>query len=163
VAKDCHNRFDTNFQPPQQRSGNAATTNNNNHWIMDPRTTDHLTNELARLQAYERYGGKDQVQVANGAGLSISHIGQSLLAGSSLHLKNILHVPDARLSLLSVYRLVCDNHVFVEFHRDFFCVKDITTRRVLLLGRSEGGLYPIPFGKDSSSSCHVSASATFQQ
>ncbi|XP_071680225.1 uncharacterized protein [Lolium perenne] len=71
VAKDCRNRFDTNYQPPQQRGGNAATTNyNNNPWIMDSGATDHLTSELARLQAYERYSGKDQVQVANGAGES---------------------------------------------------------------------------------------------
>jgi hypothetical protein len=129
---------------------------------MDLGTTDHLTNELARLQAYERYGGKDQVQVANGVGLSISHIGHSLLTGSSIHLKNILHVPDARLSLLSVYRIVCDNHVFVEFPRDFFCVKDKTTRKVLLLGRSNGGLYPVPFGRALSSS-RVFAYATSQR
>jgi hypothetical protein len=31
VAKDCRNRFDANFQPPQQKSGNAATTNYNNN------------------------------------------------------------------------------------------------------------------------------------
>ena len=113
MSKDCRNRFDTNYQPPQQRAGNAASTSYNHPWIMDSGTTDHLTSELARLQAYERYGGKYQVQVANGAGFSISHIGHSLLASSSLHLKNILHVPDARLSILSVYRLVNDNDVFV--------------------------------------------------
>ena len=160
---NCRNRFDSNFQPPQQpRSGHAATThpNNNNPWIMDSGTTDHLTSELARLHTHERYDGKDQVQVANGAGLSISHIGHSLLTGSSLHLKNIVHVPDAHLNLLSVYRLVSDNDVFVEFHRHFFCVKDKATGRVLLLGRSQGGLYPILFVRASSSSRHASAGVT---
>jgi hypothetical protein len=49
--------------------------------------------------------------------------------------------------------------VFVEFHRDFFCVKDKTTRKVLLLGRSHGGMYPVPFGRASSSS-RVSVGAT---
>jgi hypothetical protein len=63
------------------------------------------------------------IQVANGAGLSISHIGHSILAGSSLKLQNILHVPHISKHLLSVYRLVSDNDVFVEFHRHFFCVK----------------------------------------
>jgi histone deacetylase 1/2 len=108
----------------------------------------------------ERYGGKDHVQVANGAGLSISHIGHSTLAGSSLRLKNILHVPNIHKDLLSVYRLVSDNYVFVEFHRDFFCVKDKATRKLLLLGRSKGGLYPVPFSRASSSLFRHALSST---
>jgi histone deacetylase 1/2 len=48
--------------------------------------------------------------------------------------------------------------VFVEFHRHFFCVKDKATRKILLHGRSQGGLYPIPFARASTSSRHASAS-----
>jgi histone deacetylase 1/2 len=125
---------------------------------MDSGATDHITNDLERLHMHERYAGKDNVQVANGKGLSISHIGYSTLAGSNLHLKNILHVPDIREHLLSVYHLVCDNYVFVEFHRDFFCVKDKATRRILLHGRSQNGLYPIPIGRASSPSHRASSS-----
>jgi histone deacetylase 1/2 len=44
--------------------------------------------------------------------------------------------------------------VFVEFHRHFFCVKDKVTKKILLHGRSRGGLYPIPFDKASSSISH---------
>ena len=112
---------------------------------------DHLTGHIERLHVHDRYDGKDQVQVANGAGLSISHIGHSLLAGSPLRLNNILHVPNLHQHLLSVYRLVCDNDVFVEFHRHFFCVKDKVTKQILLQGRSFEGLYPIPFGRATSS------------
>jgi hypothetical protein len=61
-------------------------------WLFDTEATDHLTNDLERLHVHERYDGKDQVQVANGAGLYIAHIGHSKLAGS-LRLNNILHVP----------------------------------------------------------------------
>ena len=107
--------------------------------MLDTEATDHLTNDLERLQVHERYDGKDQVQVANGAGLSISHIGHSRLPGSSLKLHNILHVPHISQHLLSVYRLFCHNDVFVEFHHHFFLVKDKATRRVILHGRSYGG------------------------
>jgi histone deacetylase 1/2 len=79
--------------------------------------------------------------------LSISHIGHSSLPGSSLKLKNILHVPQIHQHLLSVYRLVSDNKVFVEFHKFFFLVKDKVTKKVLLHGRSRDGLYPVPFGR----------------
>ena len=158
VAGDCRNRYNPEFKTNTQRSGNAASTStapsstDTPPWLMDSGATDHLTSHLERLQFHDRYGGKDQVHVANGAGLSISHIGHSSLAGSSLQLKNILHVPHISKNLLSVYRLVSDNDVFVEFHRTFFCVKDKATRKVLLHGRSEGGLYPIPFRRASSSS-----------
>ena len=124
---------------------------------MDTGATDHLTSHLERLHVHDRYNGKDQVQVANGAGLSISHIGHSNLAGSSIRLNNILHVPHLQQHLLSVYRLVCDNDVFVEFHHRFFCVKDKVTKRILLEGRSYGGLYPAPFSRATSSRHALSA------
>ena len=156
IASECRNRFNPDFVRAnnQQRSGNSASTSSHvpPPWIMDTGATDHLTNDLQRLHMQERYGGTDQVQVANGTGLSIAHIGHSSLAGSQLKLNYILHVPLISQHLLSVYRLVCDNDVFVEFHRHFFCVKDKATRRILLHGRSHGGLYPIPFSRASSSS-----------
>ena len=96
---------------------------------MDSGATDHLTSDLERLHVHARYGGKDQVQVANGAGLSISHIGHSSLAGSSLKLNNVLHVPHLSKHLLSVYRLVRDNDVFVEFHRHFFVLRTRSQRK----------------------------------
>jgi hypothetical protein len=83
--------------------------------------------DLARLHAQERYGGANHVQVANGAGLSIAHIGHSSLVGSSIHLKNILHVPHLSTHLLSVDHLCSDNDVFVEFYHHFVCVKDKAT------------------------------------
>jgi histone deacetylase 1/2 len=167
AASECRNRFNPEFvrannsNNNQQRSGNSASTGSPVFppWIMDTGATDHLTNDLQRLHMQERYGGTDQVQVANGAGLSIAHIGHSSLAGSPLKLNNILHVPNISQHLLSVYRLVCDNDVFVEFHRHFFCVKDKATRRILLHGRSHGGLYPIPFSRASSSSRHALSGA----
>ena len=90
---------------------------------MDFNATDHLTSDLERLHVRERYGGQDQVQVSKGSSLSISHIGHSTLAGSSLRLKNILHVLHTRQHLLYVYRLVSDNDIFIKFHRYFFLVK----------------------------------------
>lgn len=100
----------------------------------------------------ECYGGKDQVQVANGAGLSISHVGQSALSGSSrpLYLRNVLHVPRASQNLLSVQKLTSDNDAFAELHPDLFYLKDRATR-VVLRGRCRGGLYLVPSSKSLSS------------
>jgi hypothetical protein len=37
---------------------------------MDINALDHMTSDLERLHVHEHYGGKDQVQVAKGPGLS---------------------------------------------------------------------------------------------
>ena len=78
--------------------------------------------------------------------MHISHIGQaSLLAHNSrkLHLLNVLRVPSATRSLLSVPQLTRDNNVFAEFHRFHFYIKDLDTRAVLLRGRLRHGLYAL--------------------
>jgi hypothetical protein len=78
--------------------------------------------------------------------MEISHIGHTIVLTSSrnLHLNNVLHVPDAVKNLISVNRLAQDNSVFLEFHPDYFLVKDQATKNTILRGRSHKGLYPLP-------------------
>jgi histone deacetylase 1/2 len=77
--------------------------------------------------------------------MQISHIGHSTIhtPSRSLNLKNILHVPSSKKNLLSVHRLASDNNVFLEFHPDFFCIKDQETKNILLRGPCRRGLYPL--------------------
>jgi histone deacetylase 1/2 len=101
----------------------------------------------------DKYGGHDQVHSASGTGMEIDHIGSSILhtPSSKIHLNRILHVPKATKNLLSVHRLACDNNAFLEFHPNHFSIKEQATRKTLLRGRCEGGLYPL-----KSSSCKSS-------
>jgi hypothetical protein len=112
-------------------------------WYADTGATDHLTNELDKLHMKEQYQGKDHVHTANGAGMRITHIGQSILRTPSqpLHLKDVLHVPSVTRNLLSVKKFSRDNNVFFEFHPWYFFVKDRVTREILLRGGCRGGLY----------------------
>jgi hypothetical protein len=112
-------------------------------WYADTAATDHLTNNLDKITMKEQYRGKDHVQAANGTGMRITHIGQSIIPTSShpLHLKNILHVPSVTRNLLSVKKFTSDNNVFFEFHPWYFLVKDRDSREVLLRGGCRGGLY----------------------
>jgi histone deacetylase 1/2 len=66
----------------------------------------------------EKYKGKDQIHAANGQGMSISHVGHAIVKTPSkpLHLKNVLHVPNATKNLVSIHRFTRDNDVFIEFH-----------------------------------------------
>jgi hypothetical protein len=46
-------------------------------------------------------------------------------------------------NLVSVHRLASDNNVFLEFHPDFFLIKDRDTKSTLLEGPCRRGLYPL--------------------
>jgi hypothetical protein len=71
-----------------------------------------------KLTTHEPYTRSDNVRTAEGTGMSINHVGHSILCTphNSFHLNAILHVPNASKNLLSVHRFTLDNHVFIEFH-----------------------------------------------
>ena len=95
-------------------------------WYIDTGVTDHITSDLDKLSVKDKYYGKDQVQVASGSGLAISHTGHSQIPSLDrpLNLNNIFHVPKIKCYLLSVHRFTKDNNVLIEFHHDLFFVKD---------------------------------------
>ncbi|XP_071681478.1 uncharacterized protein [Lolium perenne] len=67
-ALQCRNRFNQAYQQKDSRSGNTASFQESQPWFFDSGATDHLTNDMSRMHVQDRYPGKDQVQVANGAG-----------------------------------------------------------------------------------------------
>jgi len=145
TAIKCWHRFDETYQ--EEKIAGSATTSYgvDTNWYVDLGSTDHITGELDKLSMCERYNGQDQVHVANGSGMMIRHVGQSVIStpDRNLHLNNILHVPSANKNLISVHRLATDNQAFLEFHPDFFVIKDQATKKVIHSGKCEGGLYPL--------------------
>jgi hypothetical protein len=49
-----------------------------------------------------------------------------------------------RKNLVSVHHLATDNRAFLEFHPNFFFIKDQATKKTLLEAKCSGGLYPLP-------------------
>jgi hypothetical protein len=145
--------FGADFVPDTNRSASAASASQGGTesvWYTDTGATDHITSELDKLAIHERYNGTDQIRTASGAGMDINHIGHSVIHTPSrdLHLRNILHAPKAAKNLIFVHRLTKDNQAFMEFHPDFFLVKDQATKKTLLHGRCKGGLYPLQHPSD---------------
>ncbi|XP_021306842.1 uncharacterized protein LOC110431725 [Sorghum bicolor] len=143
----CFKRFDQSYNGPPPKSASSASTASygvDSNWYMDSGATDHITGDLEKLTVHDKYTGGDQVHAANGTGMEIDSIGHSTLYSptSSIYLKNILHVPKASKSLISVNKLARDNNAFLEFHPDHFLIKEQKTKRTLHRGRCEGGLYP---------------------
>jgi len=130
-----------------EKSASSATTSYgvDTNWYMDSGATYHITGELEKLFVHDKYIGGDQVHTTSGAGMAINHVGHNVLHSPirNIHLNNILHVPHANKNLLSVNRLARDNNAFLEFHPNHFLIKEQVTRRTLLRGPCEGGLYPL--------------------
>jgi hypothetical protein len=98
------------------------------------------------LSIKKKYQGNDQIYTASGTGVDISNIGHTTVHTPSrdLHLNNVWYVPHAKKNLVSVHRLATDNSAFLEFHPDFFFIKDQETKNILLRERCHRGLYPLP-------------------
>jgi hypothetical protein len=131
--------------PPTTPTPNDSYTSDAN-WYMDSGATDHMTNDIEHLHVHENYKGNEQIQVAKCTHIPILHIGESSLSGFSrpLRLSNVLRAPRISKILLSTHKLANDNHCLIEFHHEFFFVKDLTTTATLLKGRTQDGMYPVP-------------------
>ena len=89
--------------------------------------------------------------MGNGAGLAIENSGSIILPSfsSNLHLKNVLHCPNASANLLSIQRFCLDNACYFILISSHYFVKDLRTHAILLEGKSENGLYPLRLQRNS--------------
>ncbi|CAN7086257.1 unnamed protein product, partial [Brassica oleracea var. botrytis] len=65
-------------QMQYQPRANLATSYpyNSSPWLLDSGATHHLTSDLSNLALHQPYQGGDEVAIADGSGLQISHIGE---------------------------------------------------------------------------------------
>jgi hypothetical protein len=83
-ASDCWWRFkkddsDDDDSGRGKKGAHAASYGVDSNWYSDTGATDHITSELNKLNTSEKYKGRDCVHTADGNGMAISHVGQSLL------------------------------------------------------------------------------------
>lgn len=80
------------------------------------------------------------VLLDNGTKMPIDKIGFSLLSivdNCDLALTNMLHAPKASTNLIYVNKLCHNNNVSVEFFIDWFCVKDLISKKIKLEGANK--------------------------
>ena len=113
-------------------SSNITTSNFvvDNNWYLDLGATHHFTPDYSKLTSATPFTRSDQVAVGDGKKISISHVRYVALPNSShsLLLNHICHTPIISNNLISVSKLCRDNKAFVEFHPDYFLVKDQDTQ-----------------------------------
>jgi hypothetical protein len=123
----------------------ASSSGADQNQYLDSSATDHITGELEQLTMHQQYNGNEQIRAANGAGMDIVHVGQSVIPTPTrhLHLNQVLHVSNAHKQLVSIHRFTLDNNTFIELHLYSFLIKDQVTKRFLLHEPCRGGLYPL--------------------
>jgi hypothetical protein len=150
TALRCYQRYDHSYQSDITGLTSNFTSQHaasDPTWYHDTGFTHHVTNDFSNMNvSAEEYTGSDQIKVGNGQGLKIHHTGLASLPSTkhkfSLH--SLLHGPKIQKNSISIQKFTHDNNVFVEFHPNYFRVKDLRTRKLPLQGPSEHGLYPWP-------------------
>jgi histone deacetylase 1/2 len=158
----CYQRYNHAYSDDEPSANHAATSYNvDPAWYMDTGATDHITSDLDRLAARDAYNGNERVHIGNGAGWHIAHIGHGTLntTAKSLALRNVLHVPSITKNLLSAHKLALDNSVFIEIHLYHFVVKELESKKRVLAGRCEAGLYPIRPSEIKAQKCAMLSAA----
>jgi hypothetical protein len=95
--------------------------------------TNYITSELDKLTVCEKYGGADQVHIASGSGMPISHVGQSTIHthDRDLILKDISYMFLSINSLMIIIPSLNFTHgIFflrIGTRRTFFFIEDVGT------------------------------------
>jgi hypothetical protein len=133
----------------------ASASIENDPWYADSGANNHVTVALDNLTLQEPFKGDDDVAIGNNTGLSISHIGSSVLYNSKspfqkpFKLNHILHCHTVAANLLSIHKFCVDNKCwFILTYSNFF-MKDNLMGQTLLQGPSKDGLYPIHLSKST--------------
>ncbi|BBG96882.1 hypothetical protein Prudu_005830, partial [Prunus dulcis] len=150
-ALDCFHRSNYVYQgqaPPSNLSAMTAQTSYmpDQDWIADSGASHHMVSDISSLTHVAPCESTEQVIVGNGEGLKIKHIGTTAIAcaSTSLRMPSVFHVPQLSANLLSVHQLCKDNNCVISFDASGFVIQDRVTKTILLQGRSNNGLYPIP-------------------
>lgn len=116
-----------------------------NSWLVDSGASHSMANDLSNMSIHSEYDGTDEIQIADGTGLPITHTGTSTLKFPSREfvMSNVLCVPDAKQNLLSVHQFTKANNVSMEFFPYNFVVKDRLTGAPLAQGVCKDGVYHI--------------------
>ncbi|BBH03234.1 RING/U-box superfamily protein [Prunus dulcis] len=107
-------------------------------WIIDSGATDHITSSPDLLHTLASH--PSSVELPNGSRIDIISTG-SLKINSDPVIKDVLSVPSFNVNLLSVSKITRDLHCTVIFQPGFCILQDLTTKKVIVLGKEHNGLY----------------------
>lgn len=102
-----------------------------------------MTSSTAQVTNAQPYNGSENVMVADGSFLPITHVGSTTLTTrtGSIPLNDVLICPSMQKSLLSISKLCDDYPCGVFFDSNDVYVIDLDTQKVVTTGPRREGLY----------------------
>lgn len=107
--------------------------------ILDSGASQHICSNIS-IFASIRPIKNITVTLPNGIHIPV-HFSRNIHLILSLHLKEVLHVPQFKFNLLSVSALVADTTLTVSFLHDSFVIQDPHTKQMIGKGERVAGLY----------------------
>ncbi|CAL9003908.1 unnamed protein product [Prunus brigantina] len=116
-----------------------ATGISHDSWIIDSGATDHISSS-PKLIPKKTTLSNSSVNMPNGSQAHISCLG-SVQITPHLKLEDVLCVPGFRVNLMSVSKLTRHLHCLISFFPTFCIMQDLTTKKMIGLGKEHDGLY----------------------
>ncbi|KAJ0834657.1 putative RNA-directed DNA polymerase [Helianthus annuus] len=118
-------------------------------WVVDSGANQHMSKSdknMFNCVDVSEYGLK--VGHPNGTSVSVLKIGELRLINNVV-LKDVFYVPEYSVNLLSVHKLAKDNAITILFNENNCMLQDLQSKKILMIGRQDNGLYFV--GRDSNS------------
>ncbi|KAJ0688424.1 putative RNA-directed DNA polymerase [Helianthus annuus] len=111
------------------------------NWVVDSGANQHMIKsdkDMFNCIDVSECGLK--VGHPNGTSVSVLKIGDLRLINNVI-IKDVFYVPGYSVNLLSVHKLAKDNKIAVLFNEDNCMLQDLGSKKILVIGRQENGLY----------------------
>lgn len=116
-------------------------------WLLNMSVSHHMTPKENQVPNATSYLGIIGAMLGNGDKILISKVGNGSLFLKNdkclLHLNDLLYITNAATNLILVLKLCSKNQVFLEFHSNLSCIKDLAIWSTIFQGVYEQGLYKI--------------------
>ncbi|CAH9085646.1 unnamed protein product [Cuscuta epithymum] len=109
-------------------------------WIIDSGASEHITCSDVNLFDIVTHTTEPSVKIPNGESVPVHSIG-SLYLPNGLCLKRVLYIPKFQCNLLSASRLTSDLSCTLTFFPDFCVLQELSSRKLIGVGRLRDGLY----------------------
>ncbi|KAK9682189.1 hypothetical protein RND81_10G056600 [Saponaria officinalis] len=130
-----------------------------NIWVIDSGASDHMSTSLKGMKHVRVLKNKLKITLPNGQTTLVTHMG-SIYLRNGVKLCNVLVVPAFNQNLLSVQKLVRDNHCVVTFFKENCVIQDHKTMETKELGKALNGLYYFD-NKDEEKESTIPRDSTF--
>jgi len=108
--------------------------------VLDSGATYHIVGNNFFFSSISTSGYLPSITITNGSRVSSHGVGTIHLL-PSLSIDNVLYVPGSPFNLLSISRLTRSLDCVISFTKDFVCLQDRSSRRIIGIGFKSHGLY----------------------